>query len=438
MQLIGRRDRRGPPRVGLFGHLGACNIGNDASMQSLVSYIRSQHGDAVIDAMCSGPERVTELYGMSAVALFWQHRFEGRVSGAAAVPLKVVGKVLDTFRTGAWVRRHDVVMVPGAGVLEASLPLWPWAMPYSLFLLRAWGRLFRTKVAYVSVGAGAIKHPVTRLFSNTAARLALYRSYRDAGAREAMRLRGLDVDHDAVYPDLVFALPTPQDESEGPGCPPDPGETDLVGVGVMAYWGSNDDRRRGDAIYAAYVDQMKELVLWLLDSGRRVRLLVGDANGSDDAVLQEVLEHVRSTRLDLEPSRIISDPVHSFRDVMVAMQQVNSVIAMRYHNLICALKLCKPTVSIGYSPKHDVLMAGMGLERYCQSVDTLDMARLKVQFEELEGRSAELRHYMQERNAENVVQLNEQFAKLSTVLFDAPEALAAPVSVGLPHSGELG
>jgi len=120
------------------------------------------------------------------------------------------------------------------------------------------------------------------------------------------------------------------------------------------------------------------------------------------------------------------------------MQQVNSVIAMRYHNLICALKLCKPTVSIGYSPKHDVLMAGMGLERYCQSVDTLDMARLKVQFEELEGRSAELRHYMQERNAENVVQLNEQFAKLSTVLFDAPEALAAPVSVGLPHSGELG
>ena len=36
MQLIGRRDRRGPPRVGLFGHLGACNIGNDASMQSLV------------------------------------------------------------------------------------------------------------------------------------------------------------------------------------------------------------------------------------------------------------------------------------------------------------------------------------------------------------------------------------------------------------------
>jgi len=120
MQLIGRRDRRGPPRVGLFGHLGACNIGNDASMQSLVSYIRSQHGDAVIDAMCSGPERVTELYGMSAVALFWQHRFEGRVSGAAAVPLKVVGKVLDTFRTGAWVRRHDVVMVPGAGVLEGA------------------------------------------------------------------------------------------------------------------------------------------------------------------------------------------------------------------------------------------------------------------------------------------------------------------------------
>ena len=63
----------------------------------------------------------------------------------------------------------------------------PRGFPYALFLLSASGRLFRTKVAMVSVGAGAVNQPVTRWLFNSAARLAFYRSYREPGAREAMR-----------------------------------------------------------------------------------------------------------------------------------------------------------------------------------------------------------------------------------------------------------
>jgi polysaccharide pyruvyl transferase WcaK-like protein len=421
IKLTGRRDRDLPaPRVGLFGKIGAWNTGNDASMESVLGYLRSDHGEAVVDAMCTGPERVTELHGIAAVPLFWQQRYEERVSGVASIALKVLGKGIDAFRTAAWVRRHEVVIVPGAGVLEASLPLWPWGWPYALFLLCAWGRVFRTKVALVSVGAAPIRQPLTRWLSNAAARLAFYRSYRDVGAREAMRQRGLDIDRDRVYPDLVFALPTPRESSANAAPEPDHGNTNLVGVGVMAYYGSNDDRRHANSIYSTYVAQMLHLLLWLIDDGREVRLFVGDANGSDDAVVEELLAHVRHARPDLEPSRIVSDPVRTFDDLMVAMQSVGIVIAIRYHNLVCALKLCKPTLSIGYSPKHDVLMADMGLERYCQSVESLDIARLKEQFQELESRSAKLSQFMRERNAENARLLVDQFAELSAVLFDAP------------------
>jgi polysaccharide pyruvyl transferase WcaK-like protein len=436
IQLTGRRHRNLPaPRVGLFGKIGAWNTGNDASMESVLGYLRSHHGEAVVDAMCTGPERVTELYGVPAVPLFWQQRYEERVSGVTSIALKVLGKGIDAFRTAVWVRRHEVVIVPGAGVLEASLPLWPWGFPYALFLLCAWGRVFHTRVALVSVGAAPIRQPVTRWLSNGAARLAFYRSYRDAGAREAMRQRGLDIDHDRVYPDLVFALPTPPTGSIISATPPDPGNTNLVGFGVMAYYGSNDDRSHADSIYAAYVAQMKQLLLWLIDSGREVRLFVGDANGSDDAVVQELLAHVHAARPDLEPSRITSDPVLTFDDLMLSMRGVGIVIAMRYHNLVCALKLCKPTLSIGYSPKHDVLMADRGLERYCQSVESLDIARLKDQFRELESRSAELRRFMRERNAEDAVLLEEQFAELSAVLFDAPRGRRTPHSVRASLSG---
>jgi polysaccharide pyruvyl transferase WcaK-like protein len=421
MQMKRGRQLDPPPlRVGLFGKIGAWNTGNDASMESVLAYLRSSHSEAVVDAMCTGPDRVTELYGVSAVPLFWQQRYEGRVSGVASIAIKAAGKGMDAFRTAAWVRRHEVVIVPGAGVLEASLPIWPWGFPYALFLLSAWGKVFRTKVALVSVGAAPIRQPVTRWLSNAAARLAMYRSYRDAGAREAMRERGLNVERDHVYPDLVFALPTPDPGSSGSLLGPNPNSPNLVGLGVMAYYGSNDQRGRADSIYTTYVTQMKDLLLWLIDSGRDVRLFVGDANGSDDAVVCELLAHVRSSRPGLGPHRIVADSVRTFDDLMESMLSVDIMIAMRYHNLVCALKLCKPTLSIGYSPKHDVLMADRGLERYCQSVDTLDVTRLKEQFQELENCATELRQFMQKRNVEDARRLEEQFAELSAVLFAAP------------------
>ena len=94
--------------------------------------------------------------------------------------LKLLGKGIDTIRTMSWVRRHDAVIVPGAGALETTLPQRAWGFPYSLFLLSVSGKLFGTKVALVSVGADHINKRVTRWLSNSTARLAFYRSYRDS------------------------------------------------------------------------------------------------------------------------------------------------------------------------------------------------------------------------------------------------------------------
>ena len=340
--------------------------------------------------------------------MLWYAKHEWRVSGWAAVGLKALGRGIDAARTASWVRRHDVVIVPGAGVLEASLPLWPWGMPYAMFLLSASGRIFGTKVALVGVGAGAIHKRATRLLSNSAARLAYYRSYRDAGACEALRRRDINTARDHVYVDLAFALPAPQDE---------PGDPGLVGVGVMEYRGSNDERDRADEISSAYVTAMKQFVRWLVDNGRRVRLFVGDTNGSDDSVVQEILADLRESRPGLDPSWVAAAATVSFADVIAQMSSCGSVIAIRYHNLVAALRLSKPTISVSYSPKHDVLMADFGLAGFSQPVNALDVDRLTEQFTELGARSEQLRQAMKERNAANEQLLDAQFAELSEVLF---------------------
>src|ERR1700758_3175178 len=154
MTRHGREGTRRPVRVGLFGLLGPGNIGNDASMEAVLRYLREDHPEAVVDAMCPGPDRLKAEHGIQAVPL-WHRGFE-QVHGAPGIPLRLFGKIIDGWGIASWVRRHDVVIVPGMGVMEATVPIRPWETPYAMFMLSAAGRMFGTKVALVSIGAGPI------------------------------------------------------------------------------------------------------------------------------------------------------------------------------------------------------------------------------------------------------------------------------------------
>jgi polysaccharide pyruvyl transferase WcaK-like protein len=102
-----------------------------------------------------------------------------------------------------------------------------------------------------------------------------------------------------------------------------------------------------------------------LDGGRQVRLFTGDQ--SDESVVAEILSDLRTYRPKLDSSHVVAEPASTLQDLMRQMAAVDTVVATRYHNVLCALKLSKPTLSIGYATKNDVLMAGMGLGEFCQS-----------------------------------------------------------------------
>ena len=397
-------------RIGLFGLLGSGNIGNDASMEAVLDYLQERHPLAEIDVMCSGPERVTAEYGLDAVQMFWFDQHQDRLSHRPWNLLRVPSRILDLFRVSRWVHRHEVVIVPGAGVLEASLPLRPWNTPYGLFLLTVSGRLFSTKVALVCVGAAPINQRATRTLSNLAARLAAYRSYRDGGSREAMRNRGLE-SRDSVFPDLTFSLPTPgKDRLHG-------GDWSTIGVGIMAYAGSNDDRHRAPDIYRAYVEGIKGIVCRLVDDARKVRLFIGDIDGSDDATAREILAAVRALRPDLDETWVIAERVTTLREIMESMEPLGAIIASRFHNLIAALKLAKPTIAIGYSDKHRDLMADAGLAEFSHSIESFDPGVVVEQLHEMERHAETLRMSLCSHNSELAELVERQFDELDAVLF---------------------
>lgn len=381
-------------RIGFFGILGSGNLGNDGSLDSVLGYVRERYPDAQLGFLAMGPEQLAARYGAPATHLQWYEPHAGDATGLRAAGLKVLGKLLDPLRTWAWVRGFDVVIVPGMGVLEATLPLRPWALPYSLLWLGVTARLTGTKVALVSVGSDVVRKRGTRWVITRAARLAHYRSFRDEHSREAMRRMGVDVRGDEVFPDLAFGLDDPE---------PRP-STGAVGVGVMAFHGGNDDRARADEINRAYLGTVKRFVRLLADEGRPIRLFTGDV--ADDEVPAEIMAAVPG-------ADIVAEPLTSLQDLMRQMAAVDVVVATRYHNVLCALKSAKPTISLGYARKNDVLMSAMGLGEFCQSAREPDFDRLVAQFRELEDRREELTAVLKERNRVMSERLERQFAIMS-------------------------
>ena len=67
-------------------------------------------------------------------------------------------------------------------------------------------------------------------------------------------------------------------------------------------------------------------------------------------------------------------------------------------DFVCALKMARPTISVSYAKKNDVLMAEMGLGEFCQNVEQLDVDLLIKQFTKLLG---EREQYVKKINAMN-------------------------------------
>jgi polysaccharide pyruvyl transferase WcaK-like protein len=403
-----RETSPGGLKVGFFGLLGSGNLGNDGSFEAVLTRLRRDHSEAVVDAMCMGPERLSSQYGIPAVPLFWSTTHAGRTNGLRARIVWALGKGIDAWRTFSWVRQHDLVVVAGAGVLENSLPLRATGVPYAMFLLCASGRIAGTRVALLSVGATRIMQRPTRWLRNGAAHLAYYRSYRDRVSWDVMQQSGAFARYDPVYTDLVFSLPAP---------PSTAGDPRLVGVGIMSFFGGSEDRRDGQRIHERYIDAMTQFICWLVDHGYGVRLLSGD-DSKDDDIIASVIADVLARRPGLPSGQVVANPVSSLGELLREIEPVGSVVGARYHNVVSGLRLSKPTISVGYSLKHDALMADMGVPEFALSARSISAPQLIERFTELQSRSRELQAVIETHRQLKQQELEGQFEDL-TALLDA-------------------
>ncbi len=398
-----------PKRVGLFGLFGVGNLGNDGSLEAALRFLETIAPHERPLCVCGNPEVVQRTFGLDAVPIYYRPRPSSGQQTWLRLR-KATNKAILWFHVIRHLRRLRVLIVPGTGILD-DFGAWPLSWPYDLASWFVLARVMGVKVICASVGAGPIRHPISRCLMKAAARAAHYRSYRDTVSKAFMESIGFDTRSDPICPDIAFRLPAPA--ATRPHA--DENQPLIIGVGVMTYRGWRNDTNRGAEIYAAYLEKMTRFVVWLLDRGHAVRILMGDE--VDRRAVDDLVRAVRSRRPGRVEDAVMFAPAQTLHDVMQQMADTDLVVATRYHNVVCALRVGKPTISIGYAEKNDALLAEMGLAEYCQSIERLDVGLLETQTLRLISERSALEDRIRQAGARFQRSLRDQEDLLASLIF---------------------
>ncbi|MGQ0532245.1 MAG: polysaccharide pyruvyl transferase family protein [Caulobacteraceae bacterium] len=350
-------------RVALFGGYGIGNFGNDASLEAILSFLRAERPDLELSSICSGPDFVVKRYSLPAIP-----------NGIR--PKSKLGNALDKVLLrqpslwASWVHclhalgRYDTVLVSGTGVFDDFRDT-PFGWPSRLLRWSLAARMRGVKMSFVSVGAGPIVSPVSRLLMKWTAQLAHRRSYRDADSRNFMQRLGVNDGASDVLPDLAFLLPRGPEPTRA-----DSGHL-TIGVGVMNYrgWHASDDA------YREYIDLHERLIRWIESQGHRVKVVIGQTP-ADLVAVRDLEKRLGRPLVTSEEERM-----DSFHDAMTAIAQTDLVVASRYHVQIAALKMRRPLISLGYAPKNDALLEQSGLSNFIHNLEEADFDRVTQQIE---------------------------------------------------------
>ena len=111
-----------------------------------------------------------------------------------------------------------------------------------------------------------------------------------------------------------------------------------------------------------------------------------------------------------DDTHILHAPATSAEQLLAQLAGTDIVVATRFHNILLALLLNKPVISISFHHKCASLMEEMGLSAYCHDVDHMDAGRLIEQFQDLERNAEKLKPAIRQRVEQSRRALDEQYS----------------------------
>ncbi len=453
--MIGVRMNKlpGVRRIGILGHVGNENLGDEAIITAVIQNIKCRCPDAQIYGFTINPEDTEKRHKISAFPIRRldelkltrekpiNHESSGTPSNLAkqirtklrALPviypfLRATRKschiLLDSlaelrFLTQCYrnLKGIDLLIIAGSQQLIDYVG-GPWAFPYTLFKWVLLAKAVKTKVAFVSVGAGPIQSPLGKFFARNSLVLASYRSYRDETSRTFVETLGVS-GQNSVIPDLVYSLQidAPSTNSFGSESLP------IVGINPVPfsdeqYWlGANAGQ------YETYISKLASFALWVIQRGYRV-LFFPTQIRLDAPVINDIKKLMQAKANGDLKQNILDKPIFSFDDLVSAIHMTDIVVATRFHGIIIPYVLNRPVLGIAYQRKTIDLMAQMGQSEYVVDINSFDADSLKTRFISLESRSAAIKDEIQQKKSAFRQALQDQYDQVLHLVL--PETQSVP------------
>ena len=397
------------PAVGVFGHYGNQNLGDESIIAAVIQNLRRRVPDIRLYGMSSNPADTRARHEIESFAIRWSA--VDALSGAAAAPDRAIESGTQTVarqQPSGFERIKEFFKgVPLlAGVLRGVRDLWrvveglyrevvflrrcikfakaidllfiagsnqfldnhggAFAFPYTLFKWTVLAKAAGKKVALVSVGAGPLDGWASKLFVNGTIRLSDYCSVRDHGSRKLIQTLGRSLDP-PVYPDLAYSLAV--DRLRRPATR-DGAAPCNIGINPMPvfdgrYWPVADAQR-----YRAYTQKLAIIARDLID--RQHSIIFFATQKADDLVIQDVVGIMADCFGAEYRDRITTPRCLDLSSLLALIAGLDLVVATRFHGTVLSLLMERPVLGICYQVKTFEVMSCYGLEEYAVHVETFE------------------------------------------------------------------
>jgi polysaccharide pyruvyl transferase WcaK-like protein len=395
-------------RIGVFGHAGTKNLGDEAVFAAVVQNVGSRFPEAEIIGFTINPEDTVQRHGIrtfpirridsaseaslepgsagTLVDIIKRHMkwsplpyalVKALHTGLRRV-LNIFGELKFLVQCAANLRETDLLLFAGSQQLNDAYG-GPWGFPYTLFKWSIIARITGTKTGFLSVGAGPIQSPLSRFFIKCALSLSSYRSYRDEISCDLVKTIGVRGENH-VSTDLAYGIRI----SQAPGSNGSRSHL-VVGVSPVPFYDHRYWPVGNPDIYKDYVAKLAGFGQCLIRDGHTVRFFPTQLR-ADELVIKDIRSKMRLDGTGYALSAEGDSSILTVDDLVSEISKMDFVVANRYHGILFGLLLRKPVLAIAYHKKSLELMAQMGLSEYVLDSDSIRVDTLINRFDSLRAK----------------------------------------------------
>ena len=427
-----------PLRVGIFGHYGRLNLGDESLTTAVIANLRRLAPGVQIVGFSLDPKDTQARHNIPAytirsyvaplrtnkpqappkpphaMAVEWRHRIIAavkRIPGIVAlrrlatnVPRMFVRVAREArFLFSIWdaVGAVDLLLVTGSNQMLDFMG-GAWEFPYTLLKWTTVATLRGVKVAFVSVGAGPLDTPNGRRFVRWSLNRAAFVSVRDEGSRVLVREIGYRGTV-RVAPDLAFSTPAREQKVVAHTASGKTIAMNPMPLFDLRYWPQADV-----VLYRRYVDGLTGLARSAVAEGNRVVLF--SMQPGDEWVADDILEQIGSDVI--ATGRITLAKTRSLDAVQDILARSDLSVASRFHGILHSMHVGTPVLGICYYRKSRELMKSAGMDEFAVDADRIDVEDLVSRLRRLDSRSAAVRDKLAKVSRANQALLEQQYRDL--------------------------